>query len=46
MIKCLRRKLALCKSNLLTNDEQQYSLYPKALAVEEGYPQKESKSLN
>ena len=43
-IRCLRRKLAYCKHNSQANDEQQYSLYPRALADEKGHPQKGNKS--
>jgi len=46
VIQCLRRKLAWCKHNSQAdiNSEQQYSLYPRALADEDGYPHKGSKS--
>ena len=43
----MRRQLAWCKHNSqsdIVDDEMQYSLYPRALADEEGHPHKGSKS--
>jgi len=47
VIQCLHRKLAWCKHNSQANylnSDQQYSLYPGALADEQGRPRKGSKS--
>jgi len=41
MLQCMRRQLAWCKHNSdIIDNEQQYSLYPRALADEEGHGSK------
>ena len=44
--KCLRRRLAFCNrtGQCYDSSQEQYSVYPRALADEEGYPHKASKS--
>ena len=46
VIKCLRRRLQWCNQNQLPYDssEEQYSVLPRALANEDGYPHKGTKS--
>ena len=46
VIQCLRRKLAWCKYNAQPDalDNDQYSVLPRAIADEEGYPHKGTKS--
>ena len=46
VLQCLRRKLAWCKHNAQPDafNNDQYSLLPRAIADEEGYPQKGTKS--
>ena len=45
VIQCLQRKLAWCKHNIQPdNFDEQFSIYPRALADEHGFPHKESKS--
>ena len=46
VIKCLRRRLQWCNENCMSFDsgEEQYSILPRALADEDGYPHKSNKS--
>ena len=45
VIQCLRRKLAWCKHNTDSdNFSEQFSVYPRALADEQGFPHKDCKS--
>jgi len=46
VVKCLRRRLQWCNQNKLSFDssEEQYSVLPRALADEDGYPHKANKS--
>ena len=46
VIKCLRRRLQWCNKHQLSFDssEEQYSVLPRALADENGYPHKANKS--
>lgn len=46
VIKCLQRRLAWCNhtGNSFNSEEEQYSIYPRALASESGIPHKGSKA--
>ena len=45
VMQCLRRKLAWCKHNTDSNNfSEQFSVYPRALADEQGFPHKGCKS--
>ena len=46
VIKCLRRRLQWCNENRVSfnSGEEQYSILPRALADEDGYPNKSNKS--
>jgi hypothetical protein len=46
VIKCLQRRLAWCNKtgNSFSPEKEQYSLYPRALADENGLPHKSAKS--
>ena len=47
VIKCLRRRLQWCNENCVPFDsgEEQYSMLPRALADENGYPHKSKKAI-